>query len=1140
MKLFAAEPDILKPINMAFDNRGRLWVTNTIEYPIPAPPNRKGRDSVRILEDTDGDGKADKITTFADGLNIPLGVYPYKDGAVVFSIPYIWFLRDTNGDGKADRRIKLYGPMGYKRDAHGLNNSFRRGFDGWLYACHGFNNVTTVKGTDGHTVHMQSGNTYRFRLDGTHIEQFTHGQVNPFGMSFDPLGNLYSADCHSKPLTLLLRGGYYTSFGKPHDGLGFAPAMLDHQHGSTAISGLAYYDAAMFPAQYRNNIFTGNVMTSRINRDSLVIDGSTVLAKDEPDFVVTTDPWFRPVDLQLAPDGSLYVADFYNRIIGHYEVPLTHPGRDRRRGRIWKIVYKGDASQSEKTPVKPESKPAAQRFDLTRLPASGLIAALDVDNQTTRLLALNRLVDTAGVQTVTIVRAAFQKSASGRLRSHAIWVLHRLHGLDLKLLTAAAQDSDRRVRVHAMRVLSETPRWSQPERNLAVAALGDSDGFVQRAAADAIGQHPKYENIRPLLDLLNKVPGQDLYLRYTLRMALRDQFRQGDNLARFSMLPSSKADSQTVASICLAVKSPAAGSFLLRHVRQHPESRQRLADYLRHAARYVPHGQTDALVRFVRSRFGNDVDFQLGLLLSIQSGLERRGTPLSRTINQWGTQLAGQLLDSIDADSASWGNSPLAGKTNTDNPWGLRTLRASDGDERSTYLYSKARGEQLTGILRSRSFIIPPKLRFYLAGHVGYPNKPVVHRNFVRLRDVVTHRVLAEAVPPRNDVAQAVTWNLGRFAGRKGYLEIVDGDDGPGYAWLAVGRIEPPVVRIPRLDPALVTHRRKSAAQIAARLRLSKLAPRLATLLLNESTETSARSAAARALVAIKPDSRIAALVPVISDPSISADSRDEISRVIVRRDPVILHKALAQSIRTAPQRLQIVLAETLAGDKTGAETLLKLVADGHASPRLLQNQTVRGRLLAVKPRNIAKRIAALTQHLPPLNEQVRKQVGVRIKAYRRARASAVLGSQVFTKTCAVCHQIGEKGKLVGPQLDGIGNRGLERIVEDILDPNRNVDVAFRSTTLLLESGKVRTGLLRRAEGAVLILVDSKGQEFTVAADDVAERKKSPVSLMPEGLVKTLSNDDFNHLLAFLLSQRGKQKQMAKGTKPAPSGNSER
>ena len=156
-----------------------------------------------------------------------------------------------------------------------MTNAFTWGFDGWIYACHGFSNDSRCRGPTSKPITMHSGNTYRMRPDGSHVEYFTHGQVNPFGLAFDPLGNLYSSDCHSRPLYQLLRGAYYPSFGKPHDGLGFGPEMMTHDHGSTAIAGIAYYAADQFPAAYRDTIFIGNVVTNRINHDRLEWHGST-------------------------------------------------------------------------------------------------------------------------------------------------------------------------------------------------------------------------------------------------------------------------------------------------------------------------------------------------------------------------------------------------------------------------------------------------------------------------------------------------------------------------------------------------------------------------------------------------------------------------------------------------------------------------------------------------------------------------------------------------------------------------------------------------------------------------------------------------------------------------------------------------
>ena len=174
--------------------------------PIPPRTGTKPRDTVKILSDFGPDGKAHSIWTFADGLNIPIGLLPLPSAtaALVHSIPNIFLLRDTDGDGRADSREVLYGVFGH-RDTHGMTNAFTWGFDGWVYACHGYSNDSTVAGKDKRPISMSSGNTYRMKADGSHAEYVTHGQVNPFGLAFDPLGNLYSCDCHSRPVYQLLR-----------------------------------------------------------------------------------------------------------------------------------------------------------------------------------------------------------------------------------------------------------------------------------------------------------------------------------------------------------------------------------------------------------------------------------------------------------------------------------------------------------------------------------------------------------------------------------------------------------------------------------------------------------------------------------------------------------------------------------------------------------------------------------------------------------------------------------------------------------------------------------------------------------------------------------------------------------------------
>src|SRR5262249_37676091 len=153
----------------------------------PAAPNAPHRDTVRILADTRGTGLADEVLTFTSGLNIPIGVLPYRNGAIVYSIPAVYrYQAGADGDRAVSHDVLLTG-YGH-RDTHGMTGEFTWGFDGWIYACHGFSNTSDVTARDGSHIVMQSGNTYRFKPDGSHVEYFTHGQVNPFGLSLDPLG----------------------------------------------------------------------------------------------------------------------------------------------------------------------------------------------------------------------------------------------------------------------------------------------------------------------------------------------------------------------------------------------------------------------------------------------------------------------------------------------------------------------------------------------------------------------------------------------------------------------------------------------------------------------------------------------------------------------------------------------------------------------------------------------------------------------------------------------------------------------------------------------------------------------------------------------------------------------------------------
>ncbi len=1137
VQLVAAEPQLRKPMNMQFDRVGRLWFTESREYPWPTN-TAAPRDTIRILWDFDENGRAHKVTIFATNLNIPIGLYPFQspasDGSgkltwkcVAWSIPNIWMFEDIDGDGVADKKTSLYGPFDVTRDTHGNQSSFRRGFDGWLYAHHGFNNDSHVTAKDGSHVDLNSGNSYRIRFDGSRIEHYTHGQVNPFGLAFDAFGNMYSSDCHSAPTYQLLAGGYYPSFGKPHDGLGFAPVLMEHSHGSTAIDAMLYYTDDLWPAEFKDNIFIGNVMTSRINRDKLIFNGSSPRAIEQDDFVKSEDPWFRPVDSQLGPDGAFYIADFYNRIIGHYEVPLTHPLRDRERGRIWRVVYKGADGKAK-------LRPLALANDL-----DGLVKEMGSPSLSRRMLAMNAIYDRFGKSAVPKVKKS-DAIANEFMQVHRLWLLHRLDAMDPKELEIAAQSGEPLVRVHAQRIVADIfdldalPHvMTEGEtdihhiaaaHHIANEGLKDRDPLVQRCAAEAIAKFKVASSdvVKRLLELRARVPANDTHLLYVVRKSLRDQLQRTHVFEKVFDDSWTDKESRAIADVCPAVTNAAAASFLVAHLQKYSEPREVAAKYLKHAARFLPKERIDNLASLAQEKFRDDVDLQSTLFRSVQDGLAQRGVALSKRMKLWGNALAADLLAAVARTDSDWISMPVDSNSSSPNPWAVQRRKSSDGKE-ADFLCTLPAGEQMTGVLRSKNFTAPVKLSFWMAGHDGFPKNPLQNKNLVRLRNADSFEVIRTAPAPRNDVAQEVAWDLGAHAGKEVFLELIDGDTAGAYAWLAVGRFQPAVVALPKTTPKLVDERLQSAAQIALATREASLAPQLVAALKSRAG-ADARASVATALLALNTKQFLAVCGEIMNDAAAPEVLRQKIAQAIAESNSDEGRALVVDVLRRVPERTQPKFALALATSKPSAEALLKEVESGRVPARLLQNQSLKEKLVASKADNVGARISTLTKTLTPLNEQLQKVIDQRARAFNPAKASATAGVAVFEKNCAACHQLDGKGAVVGPQLDGIGARGAERIMEDILDPNRNVDSAFRATLFELKDGDVVSGLLRREEGELVIYAESTGKELSVAKKDIKERRQSELSLMPENFGETIPANEFNDMIAFLLTKTATKK----------------
>jgi putative heme-binding domain-containing protein len=271
-----------------------------------------------------------------------------------------------------------------------------------------------------------------------------------------------------------------------------------------------------------------------------------------------------------------------------------------------------------------------------------------------------------------------------------------------------------------------------------------------------------------------------------------------------------------------------------------------------------------------------------------------------------------------------------------------------------------------------------------------------------------------------------------------------------------------------------------------------------------------------------------AASIPLLARLAGSANEpmaiRQKAAQALGSLNNAAAHRELLALLAVAPVQLEADLAAGLASDPAAAEMLAGAIEGGKAPAHVLRNPQVSERLKRIHSTSLAERIARLAATVPAVDERVRQLITARIAGFAHSKADKAAGKQVFVKTCAACHKLGGEGTKIGPELDGIGNRGVERLVEDILDPSRNVDQAFRTTLVTTDDGQALNGLALREEGQVLVLADNQGKEVRVRLDNILERSISPLSPMPANVAEQLNESEFYHLLAFLLTQHSASK----------------
>jgi putative heme-binding domain-containing protein len=310
----------------------------------------------------------------------------------------------------------------------------------------------------------------------------------------------------------------------------------------------------------------------------------------------------------------------------------------------------------------------------------------------------------------------------------------------------------------------------------------------------------------------------------------------------------------------------------------------------------------------------------------------------------------------------------------------------------------------------------------------------------------------------------------------------------------------------------------QTGAEIAGSLHLTGAQGSLQKIATDKKQPEPTRRAALDALLAMDASKSWADAAAILGDATESSGFREHTARVLGGSNQAKGRAALAEALAFTPAPVQSAIAGALAGSPEGSEVLVKAVATGKASPRLLQEWWVHIQLS--KQPALNEEVARLTKSLPTADKRLQETIEKRRSAFAAAKTSVSDGARIFEKNCAICHQLAGRGAKVGPQLDGVGNRGLDRLLEDIIDPNRNVDLAFRSSTLSLKSGQLVTGLVLREEGELLVLADNQGKEVRISKSSIEERSSTQLSPMPANFVDQVPEKDFNNLLAFLLAQK--------------------
>ncbi len=1153
IELFTKESaDFGKFIMLIFDQQGRAWSSTALEYPVDANENpaaaealykSKARDKVVIFDQPFASGPR-QPRTFADGLAIPEGVLPYKDGAIVQHGHEVVFLRDADGDGKADKREVLLSGFGVQ-DSHLFPHQFTRAPWGWFWLAQGAFNSGKVTSSKGDVTDFPSTRMARFRPDGSFFEPTSVGPCNIWGLVLTGEGEAFiqEANDYGYPVMPFHEYGLYPGcadrLAKSYQPK-FPIQAPDFKMGGTGLSGLALSDAGVWPKGYDGVMYVANPITSKVNAIRQHRDGSGYRLEKLDDFVTCDDPFFRPIAMTMGPDGCLYVIDWYNKIISHNEVARNHPDRDKQSGRIWRIKPKGFV---------PQAVP-----DYTKLTSADLVARLGSKVAADAHLAWQTLGDRAPEVAITGALAAIvrDESASAARRIQALWVLGeqkqevagfvsgllssanrnvrreavnalRHAGLaDLAVLTSLTADADAEVRTAAIKTLGEASAKSPAALGAMMRFVGPS--FAAPVAADRSGKPIKVG-----------VAYEREFERFLVRMYLE---RQPEAVAAFLASNEAKslpAEGRMFAALALDAKvgAPLVAE-LVGQLNRAPGP-----DELFAVAKTLDQPTSVAVLRkllanaAVRSRV-------VELLLVTRTELDpaKVGPVVAEAAKALLAQgvaeraLAAQLIGGFQLLALEDDLLALVAREDSrrDALTGLQQLRTTKPEAVAALVGTEpaeVSNLALRALVASRS-----------------PQASVLAMKLYPKLSVNDRKVVLDGVSGTKAGAKAIAAGLADKSIAVADIEIPVAEklaialgDSPELAIVSaqLGGVFRSVLALDGSDEAVAgtAISLKGPFTVETWVRLDGKVDNLASLLgapgkldlnfFGGSFRAYFGGTIRDAVVSAKPVSSgiwthialtrdAGGILRIYQDGEVTGTSKvvvpQDLTGLIIgwsgpKGGPLgAFAEYRVWNVERKPAEVRANMTRTFAGEKLPT-SLVFASASGEAAWGKLSK---------------GAKVLRTTDAPPLLNGE--QFAAVEQKTARFMALSAKAGDAAKGKTlvalCQACHVINGQGGLIGPNLSGAGAMGMEAVIRNIIEPNAAIEAAYRIFQLKLKAGEVIEAFYVSEDATAYVIRQAGGADRRIPKAEVASAKYLRRSLMPEGLLDGFTDEQVTDLFAYL------------------------